>query len=421
MSKLNNRIIERAKPSPRDKYIADGDGLFLRITPNGTKTFCFRYTWGKKRRLLSLGPFPLLSIAEARERANEARRQIFLGVDPIEHAQAKPAQPDGPTVRTLIANWADRYAKTNYKRLDTQLRMVEKDILPVIGSMPVKDITKKHVSQVINRVVDRGAKVKANRVLSLMKTIFGYAVEHGEIDESPVTMTRKGAGGRERPKNRVLGADEIKVFWTAIETHSGFMSWRTKRILHLILLTAQRPGEVAGMMWDHVDLEKRIWQLPAELVKSERNHVVHLSEQAVKILEFARGRSAVGRYVFPSAREKGKPTGTQTLSLALLRMFKNGEFNAMKPFTPHDLRRTAATRMADISVHAHIVEKILNHKMKGVMAVYNYAEYLDERQQALIAWGNCVARYADVWSTEAANGNGPRVPEDVSAESSGGR
>ncbi|RKR45967.1 site-specific integrase [Paraburkholderia sp. BL17N1] len=404
MSKLNNRLIERAKPSPRDKYIADGDGLFLRVMPNGTKTFCFRYTWGTKRRLLALGPFPILSVAEAREQANEVRRQIFLGVDPIEQAQiTKPAEPDSPTVRTLIANWTERYAKPNYKRLDTQLRMVEKDILPVIGSMLVKDITKKHVSQVINRVVDRGARVKANRVLSLMKTIFDYAAQQGEIDESPVTMTRKGAGGREKPKNRVLGTDEIKVFWTAINIHSGFMSWRTKRILHLILLTAQRPGEVAGMMWGHVDLEKRIWQLPAELVKSERNHVVHLSEQAVEILEFAQGRSTGSRYVFPSARRKGKPTGTQTLSMALLRMFEDGEFGAMKPFTPHDLRRTAATRMADISVHAHIVEKILNHKMKGVMAVYNYAEYLEERKQALIAWGNCVGRYSDVRAPEAAS------------------
>jgi len=392
MSKLNNRIIERAKPSMKDKYIADGEGLFLRVMPNGTKTFCFRYTFGnKRRRLLSLGPVPILSLADARDRANEARKLIFIGKDPLEAAnEAKQATDHGETVSKMIENWTERYARKTYKRLDTQLRMVEKDILPVIGALPVRDMNKKHVSQVINRIIDRGAKVKANRVLSLMKTIFSYAAEHGYIAESPVTMTRRGAGGREKPKKRVLSPCEISTFLTTVDERIGFMTWRTRQILRLILLTAQRPGEVASMQWDHVDLERRIWCLPAEVVKSERDHVVHLSRAAVAVLESAFRHSQGQRYVFGSVREKGKPTGTQTLSTAVLKMFKDKELGTMRRFTPHDLRRTAATRMADIPVHAHVVEKILNHKMKGVMAVYNYADYLPERQQALVDWGDRV-------------------------------
>lgn len=396
MTKLNNRIIERAKPSINDKYIADGDGLFLRVTPNGTKTFCFRYTVADKRRLLSLGPYPVLSLADARARADETRKLIFDGKDPLEAAnQAKQPASSSETVAELIKEWTERYARKTYKRLDTQLRMVEKDILPVIGAVQAKDVSKRHISQVINKVVDRGARVKANRVLSLMKTIFGYAVDHGWLEAMPVTMTRKSAGGREKPKKRVLSPEEIKTFWSTVRDRAGFMSWRTRQILHLILLTAQRPGEVAGMEWDHVDLDAQIWCLPAEIVKSDRDHVVHLSEEAVQILRFAREQSKGRRYVFPSKRAKGKPTGTQTLSMALLRMFSEGEFGKMKPFTPHDLRRTAATRMADLSVHAHIIEKILNHRMKGVMAVYNYAEYLPERQGALVSWGKRVQSYAD--------------------------
>jgi integrase len=394
VTKLNNRIIERAKPSINDKYIADGDGLFLRVMPNGTKTFCFRYTVGSRRRLLALGPHTVLSLADARALADAARKQIFDGKDPLE-AATRVHQPESPceTVAHLIVEWTERYARQTYKRLDTQLRMVEKDILPVIGAVPIADVSKKHVSRVINKLVDRGARVKANRVLSLMKTIFGYAVDHGWVETMPVTMTRKSAGGRERAKNRVLSLAEIRTFWVTVRDRDGFMSLRTRQILHLILLTAQRPGEVASMEWDHVDLDARIWRLPAEVVKSDRGHVVHLSEEAAQILRFAREQSEGMRYVFPSKREKGKPTGTQTLSMALLRMFSEGELGAMKPFTPHDLRRTAATRMADLSVHAHIIEKILNHKMKGVMAVYNYAEYLPERKQALIDWGKCIAAY----------------------------
>jgi integrase len=395
VTKLNNRIIERAKAGDTDKYMADGGGLFLRVMRNGTKTFCFRYTFGPKRRLLSLGPFPTLSLADARARANDFRKQIFDGQDPLKDVEETPAGSDrGPTVEQLIENWTERYAKKTYKRLNTQLSMVEKDILPIIGEIPVKDVTKKHVSKVINMVIDRGAHVKANRVLSLMRTIFAYAAEHGEIAESPVTMTRKGAGGREKPKNRVLSPAEIHTFLAAVASHTGFMTWRTKRILQLILLTAQRPGEVAGMQWAHVDLEARLWRLPAAIVKSERDHIVHLSGEAAAIIEFAQKKTAGQHYVFGSMREKGQPTGTQTLSMALLRMFKGGEFGNMKRFTPHDLRRTAATGMADLSVHAHVVEKILNHRMKGVMAVYNYSDYFPERMQALSDWGRNVALYA---------------------------
>src|SRR5882762_2994982 len=137
MSKLNNRIIERAKPSDKEKYIADGDGLFLRVMPNGTKMFCFRYTLGGKRRLLSLGPAPILSLAEARDRATDARKLVFVGEDPLNAAsEAKQAADHGETVSKMIENWTERYAKKTYKRLDTQLRMVEKDILPVIGALP---------------------------------------------------------------------------------------------------------------------------------------------------------------------------------------------------------------------------------------------------------------------------------------------
>lgn len=178
IAKLSNRTIERAKPGTKDKYIADGDGLFVRITPNGTKTFCFRYTVNKKRRLLSIGPVSILTIAEARDRASAARKLIFDGQDPLLSAKSV-ADIEAETVAMVIEAWVERYAKRTYRRPATQLQMVNKDILPVIGFLPIGAVGRKDVSQVINKIVDRGSKVKANRVLSLMKTIFSYAAEHG--------------------------------------------------------------------------------------------------------------------------------------------------------------------------------------------------------------------------------------------------
>lgn len=394
MTKLTNRIVERTRPAAKDKYLSDGDGLFLRVGSNGTKAFVFRYTSSDKRRLLTLGPHPLTTLETARERATEARKLIFAGLDPIEESRrAKQPEPNGETVATLIKDWTERYARKTYKRLDIQLAMVNRDILPVIGTVPVKDVTKRHISKMIGAVVERGARVKANRLLSLTKVIFEFAAQHGYIEASPVVLKQKMAGGREKPKNRVLTPAEIKTFWTVIRDREGFMTHRTRSILRLILLTAQRPGECASAEWDHIDLDARVWSLPPEVTKAERAHVVHLSNEAIEILKAAREHSAGKRYVFPSDRANGNPTGTQTLSMALLRLHKDGEFGGMKSFTPHDLRRTAATRMADIGTHAHIVEKLLNHKMKGVMAVYNYAEYLPERKQALVDWGKQVALY----------------------------
>ncbi len=410
MSRLNNRLIERARPTKNkgDTFLSDGDGLVLRVSRTGTKTFCFRYSWGDKRRLMTLGPYPLILLPAARELAAAARQKLFEGIDPMDgltgHLAPAPDQAV-VTVRTMVSDWIEQYAKPTYKRLRTQLQMVDKDILPVIGDRPVSGITPTDTAAVITKVVARGARVKANRVLSLMKTIFGWAKERGYIAEMPVLMTRRSAGGREKGKSRQLTLEEIRTAWEALENHTGMMSWRTKRALQLIILTAQRPGEVAGMQWDHVDLQRRVWVLPAEVVKSDRDHIVHLSDPVIAILNDAWKISAGERYVMPGNKGKRnveRPTGTQTLSKALLDMFAAGEFKGIRKFTPHDLRRTAASRMGDMGIHAHIIEKILNHRMKGVLAIYNHADYLAERKAALEAWGRKVAEEIALLEDEAA-------------------
>ncbi|WP_240074268.1 tyrosine-type recombinase/integrase [Cupriavidus taiwanensis] len=265
--------------------------------------------------------------------------------------------------------------------------MIDMDVLSVIGNLQVAEVTARHISQVIDKVVDRGAMVKANRVLSVMRTMFTYAQEHGFIQGNPVVMSRKGAGGREKARRRVLSPAEIKTVWRVLDTRQGWMNWQTKCALKMVLITAQRPGECAGMQWEHVDMEKGIWTLPADFVKADRDHLVHLSQHALAILRYAQQRTGDKRHVFSSVRHDSDHVTPEALTRAVAEMLKAGEFGAMKHWTPHDLRRTASTGMANAGIYPHITEKILNHRMKGVLAVYNHGEYLPERRAAMELWG----------------------------------
>ncbi|CAM3117407.1 tyrosine-type recombinase/integrase [Cupriavidus taiwanensis] len=391
MSKLNNRLIERSKIQPKTKFIADGEGLYLRLEPSGTKTFCLRYTVAGSRKLKVLGTFPDMDIAAARKQASEMRELLEVH-DSLPSASKEVDALTSPiTVAQLATEWEMRYCRQRYKRPDKELHYLKSDIVPVIGQELVQNVTGRHVSLVIGKIVDRGARTKANRTLCVLKSLFGYAVEHGYIDATPVAMTKKGAGGAEKARSRVLNPKEIETLWHALDSRRRRMNWRTKALLKLILLTAQRPGECCGMRWEDVDLANGIWFLPAELTKSDRDHVVHLSHMAVSILKMAEKETGGSVYVFNSV-VKGRDVATtvDALTRAVARMLANGEFGAMKRFTPHDLRRTASTGMANAGVYPHITEKILNHRMKGVLAVYNHGEYLPERKAAMELWGRLI-------------------------------
>ncbi|UUZ75571.1 site-specific integrase [Polaromonas sp. P1(28)-13] len=234
--------------------------------------------------------------------------------------------------------------------------------------------------------MQRGAKVSANRTLTLARRMFEYAVDQTLIEENPVVLTRKGAGGKEKSKTTNLSFDGIEEMLKVIDGADSDMSWQTRAAIKLVLATAKRPGEVATVEWAHVNLDKGEWINPRHLTKEKRDdHMVFLNKYAVNMLREVHKVTGRAKHVFQSPRHEDRCVDRHSLSRAILRLHKAGILKSK--FTPHDFRRTFSSRMADMGQMPHVVEKILDHQMEGVMAVYNLASYLPERKAAMDVWG----------------------------------
>lgn len=351
--RLTDRAIKNLKPAAKDLFVSDGDGLYIRIRTSGTKTFLIRNSrLGGKTKWTTLGEYPAVTLLEARRKL-EAINSVEFTVEEVynefdSHTLAKYARPDIP--RASFRN----------------------DVLPKIGGMDISDVKRTDIFTVIQPILDRGSPKAANRALSNIKHLFQYALERGYIDDDPtVRITRKSCGGKEVSRDRVLSFDELESFLKYL--HNDFKGPRglgvtTIAALYLCVLTGQRSSEVLWIMRNWKPGMKIIF-VPPDDNKSKRLHTVHLSLQARAVLKLIEGLPV--------------PRSHTTVSRALNRH----NFT----FTPHDLRRTLATRLSDLDVEPYVIEKILNHKMTGVMAVYNHAEYLPHRKAALDLWGRKVA------------------------------
>ena len=402
MPTLTTRRIDSEKPDrSKDRRIADGLGHYLKVARNGTKTFTYRYSYGNKRHELTLGTYPATALAEARQKLAEARRTLESGKNPLQaqHAQ-KQALKAALTVTDLITEWHSRVLTKTYRRADAALSTLKRDVESQIGKFLVKDVTARDVALLVNKVVDRGSPVAANRTLLLTKKLFAYAVEQHHIDATPATMTRKGAGGKEKSRERALSFEELRTVIKTLDTHPGRTSWQARMALKLLILTGQRPGEVTSMEWAHLDLDAATWNIPAAMTKSARTHTVHLSSQVIDLLDEVRPLTGTAVHVLRSTSNEAKPFDRHSVSHAVRDMFLDAAFPRMLHFTPHDLRRSFATRLSDLGTAPHVIEKILNHQMTGAMAVYNRAEYLAERRAALDLWG---AKIEELRTTEEAN------------------
>ncbi len=358
MAKITDTSIRNLKPRDRDYMVGCGDGLYLRVRSSGSKVFILRRKEAGKTTITTLGRYGTepgrVSLADARRRA-----------------LAPPVQTPAhdATLKALAEEYFDRHISATYRRPDHVRGYLDK-ITAELGHRKLADLTRAQIAGFTKAYAARG-RVAANRALAIFRQVLGYGVEIGWIERSPADgLTRRVAGGDEKPRDRTLTDDEIRALWTVPAPHGP--------LFRFLLLTGQRIGETQLAVPEHI--EGDVWRIPAEHAKNGRAHLVHLSPQAHEQIQAVTGK-------------RDRVFGLRTTTGAQAWLHRWCDRNGIAPrFTPHDLRRTAATRMNELGVAPHVVEKVLNHTLQGVMGTYNRAEYLEERKAALLAWGAEVDR-----------------------------
>jgi integrase len=359
-------------------------GFGRRVTANGAKSWIAKYRVVGKAVMETIGTvarFP--KVEDARKLARESMAKAATGENPVTERKARQRRASVSTFQAVAERYVERYAKRHTKAVTWKEleRKLVRDVLPRWGERPIASLTRQDVADLLDAIERRGAPIQANRTLTQLKTLFAWAVKEEIIEHNPTVRVDKPV--RERPRDRVLSDIEIARFWTACDPLGGRFGPMGK----LLLLTAQRRTEVAGMQWSELDLPNRLWIIPKERAKNDRAHEVHLNDLAVEVIE-AMPRLADTRFVF-TATGRAHISGFGAAKAAIDRCIGDG----IVLWTFHDLRRTAATGMARLNIPPHVVDKILNHTsgtIRGVAAVYNRHAYLDERKSALDAWGRYI-------------------------------
>ena len=372
--------IKKLKARDQKYEITDGQGLVIHVQPTGNKTFYYRYMFDSNPRIMKIGDYPGVSLAEARKRHADAMMDLQKGIDPGKKAKEQKARRvAAPTFKDLL----DEFWKMELSKSPTakeRKRLVEKDALPVWMKTKVTEIRRRDAVLLLDKVRER-APVGANRLQGVLIRMFNFAAERGVIDFSPLSGMRRG---KEKARARVLTDDEIKTLWECldIERQEIDVFHIVKFALKAILLTGQRPGEIRNMKKDQII--NGVWIIPAENRKNSEENRIPILPMFAEIIELAANYNHNSNYVFPSPQDDKKPVTVGALANALRRHRK--EMNVDDRFTPHDLRRTLRTRLAELGISDIVAERVLGHKLQGIMAVYNRHGYDAEKRQALAAW-----------------------------------
>lgn len=389
--KLTAAAVDKMQPTDKRQEIPDAlcTGLYLVVQPTGKKGWQVRYRHGGTHRRMTLGAYPVLSLADARQRARDALAAASEGRDPageVKEAKApKLPEDDRDTVASVIDLFMRRHASRN-RRGDDVRAMFRREIMDKWGQRQIQFIAKRDVIEVLDAIVDRGSPVTANRLRAHLNTLFGWAKGRDIIQANPLEGIKPPAP--ETPRDRVLTDTEIKLFWEACDG----LGYPFGPIYRLLLLTGQRLREVAEMEWREIDGDN--WTLPQARAKNADQHDVPLSAEAKAIVD---DLPRVGRYLFTTTG-KTPVSGFTRAKERVDKLMSEATEDPIPPFTIHDLRRTAATGMAGLRFPPHVVEAVLNHRSgtrRGVAGIYNRYSYADEKRDALAAWARHVMQLVE--------------------------
>ena len=387
--------IKSLKPTPGKRFTRyfDSKGLYVQVSASGSKYWRMKYRFDAKEKLLSIGTYPELSLADARAARDEARSLVAKGIDPSAKKQAdKSARAEAnensfePIAREWLAkqNWSESHAVRNARRLEAH-------IFPMLGRTPVLEITAADILPCLRRIEERGHLETAHRVRALCSQVFRYAVATQRASRDPAAdLIGAIAQPKERHHASITRPSEIGALMRAIEDYAGQIT--TKLALRLIALTFVRPGELRHAEWEEFNFDDAEWRIPAEKMKARAPHIVPLSPQAISTLEELRPLTGHKKYLFPSLQTASRPMSENTLNTALRRMGYGKD-----EMTAHGFRSMASTILNEQQKwHPDAIERQLAHTERNrVRAAYNYAEHLPERRVMMEEWGRFLGGVRD--------------------------
>lgn len=383
---LTDSAIKTAKAKEKPYKLSDAQGLYLEVTPNGSKLWRLKYRVAGKEKKLAFGAYPAITLSQARQRRDEARQLLAEGADPGEHKKAtKAAQKvEGLSFETLAREWYDynapRWAEATAYKAKLYL---DNDIIPGIGARPIKAITRPELVELVRTVEARGTLNAAGKIRQWLHQIFRYGLARGVVEVNPATdlnvVAAPAKAARHHPHITFAELPELLGKCEAANIHA-----LTRHAIHLLALTAVRPGELRQAPWTEFDLDAAVWTIPAARMKARRPHIVPLPRQAVAILRQL--NEITGRYslVFAGANPE-RPMSENTINKALRLAGYEGRQ------TGHGFRHLLSTELNGRGYNKDWIERQLAHgDSDEIRGTYNHAAYVAQRSEMMQSWADSI-------------------------------
>lgn len=378
--KLNARQVDTAKPKDKPYKLADGGGLYLLVNPNGARYWRLKYRVAGKEKLLALGVYPDVTLADARAKRDEAKRGIAGGIDPNEAKREEKIARElnvRNTFQEIACEWhSSKLYKWSEGYASDIMEAFNKDVFPYIGKKPISEIKPLELLNVLRRMEGRGATEKAKKVRQRCGEVFRYAIVTGRAEYNPAPDLTSAMQGHESSHYPFLNAPELPAFFEALSRYSG--SELVVLAARLLIITGLRTGELRGATWQEIDVDAAVWEIPAERMKMRRPHIVPLSLQAQAII--MRIREMTGRYpyIFPGRNDPRKTMSEASINQVFKRIGYAGRV------TGHGFRHTMSTILHEQGYNTAWIETQLAHVDKNsIRGTYNHAQYLDGRREML--------------------------------------
>jgi len=384
---LSDFACKNAKPKVKPYRLTDGDGLYLLVQKSGSKLWQLRYRYLEKENILSFGKYPLVSLLDARERRDDAKRLLVAGINPSTKRKEEKATAF-TEARTTFGLIAEEYVKRMEERdaaaaTVTKTKWLLEDLASPLAKRPIKEITPAEILQFLQKIEKSGRRETARRLRGVIGSVFRLAIVTLRADTDP-TLALQGALQPPKTIGRAAITDERKFgrLLMAIDEYDG---WPTlKAALQFLALTCVRPGEVRGATRDEFDRKKAVWHIPAERMKMRAPHDVPLSKQALHVLGEVWPLSENGDLVFPSIRSNKRPLSENAMNAALRRMGYGKD-----EVTAHGFRVTASTILNARNYDPDVIEAVLAHQDKNaIRRTYNRATYWEQRVTLMQEWGD---------------------------------